>query len=118
MILVDSSIWIEHFRFPSKELANLIAARLVYGHPAVIGELACGNLSPRGQTLQLLKNLHPAPVARDEDLLDYIEANKLMGKGVGYIDVQLLASVAIMDGRLWTRDHRLKRVAETLGLSY
>jgi predicted nucleic acid-binding protein len=118
MILADSSIWIEHFRSPVREMIELAAKRLLYCHPSVIGELACGNLSDRKNTLQFLKQLHRAPVARNEDVLEFIEAHKLIGRGVGYTDVQLLASTAIMKGSLWTRDRRLKEAAESLGLSY
>ncbi len=118
MILADSSIWIEHFRSPVKEMIELAAKRLLYCHPSVIGELACGNLSERKKTLQFLKELHRAPVARNEDVMEFIEIHKLIGRGIGFIDVQLLASTSMMGGRLWTRDRRLKEAAESLGLSY
>lgn len=118
MILADSSIWIEHFRSPVREIVELAEKRLLYCHLSVIGELACGNLSDRKKTLQFLKELYRAPIARNDDVLEFIEVHRLSGRGIGFIDVHLLASTSIMGGRLWTRDRRLKEAAENLGLSY
>ena len=118
MILADTSIWIDHFRSPNQDLIALVSEGLLYCHPVVIGELACGNLADRGRRLRLLHGLHRAPVAEDMEVLEFIHTYKLMGRGVGYIDMQLLASAAMQPGRIWTRDRRLKETAESLGLSY
>jgi predicted nucleic acid-binding protein len=118
LILADSSIWIDHFRSPDPHLAGLVVRRVLCCHPAVIGELACGNLSDRDLKLGFLQALHRSPVLSDGALLRFISTHKLMGRGIGYIDVQLLASSALDAGKLWTRDKRLKEAAESLGLSY
>jgi predicted nucleic acid-binding protein len=118
MILADSSIWIDHFRSKNSRLVALVWQRLLFCHPAVVGEIACGNIADRDENLQLMQNLLQAPIAKDSDVLLFIGAHKLMGRGVGYIDMQLLASAAIVQGKLWTRDRRLKETAEGLGLSY
>jgi predicted nucleic acid-binding protein len=119
MILVDTSVWIEHLR---RGLPGLIAALEqddVLAHPFVVGELACGNLENRDELLHLLGDLPRAPVATDPEVLAFIERRSLMGRGIGYIDAHLLASVAL-DGtaRLWTRDKRLSAVAVDLKLGY
>jgi hypothetical protein len=119
MILVDTSVWVEHLR---KGLPGLIAQleqETVLTHPFVVGELACGNLENRREVLRLLGDLPGAPVATDPEVLAFIEQRALMGRGVGYIDAHLLASV-ILDGaaRLWTRDKRLATVALDLRLNY
>jgi len=118
MILADTSIWIDHFRSPNPDLVAVVLQRLIFCHPGVIGEVACGNLFDRAGKLILLQELHRAPVADDSDVLSFIERHRLMGQGIGYIDMQLLASTMILGGRIWTRDRRLKRVAEVLGVSY
>lgn len=88
-------------------------------HPFVLGELACGNLENRGEILRLLGDLPPAPTATDPEVLDFIERRSLMGRGIGYIDVHLLASAALGGvARLWTRDRRLSAAAAELGLGF
>ena len=118
MILPDTSIWIDHFRSPNQHLAGLVSKRVLCCHPAVIGEVACGNLANRDLKLNLMKRLHRAPVASDDNVLGFIASHKLMGRGIGYVDVHLLASTAIDLGLLWTLDRRLNEVAASLGLSY
>ena len=118
MILADSSIWIDHLRFANQELDSLLARWEVSCHPCVIGELACGNMSDRKKRIQLLQELPQAPVAGHAEVLHFIERHNLMGRGVGYIDMQLLASTAIDSGLLWTLDRRLNELAASLGLSY
>lgn len=119
MILVDTSVWIEHLR---RGLAGLMAALdqgNVLTHPFVIGELACGNLKNRDELLRLLGDLPRAPVATDTEVLAFIERRALMGRGIGYIDAHLLASVTLdRSARLWTRDKRLAAVAGDLKLAY
>ena len=112
MILVDTSVWIDHLRKGDAELARKLEAGDVLAHPFVIGELACGNLANRHAILALLRTLPAAQVASDDEVLGFIERRKLMGRGIGYIDVHLLASLALTHGsRLWTRDKRLAAVA-------
>ena len=88
-------------------------------HPFVLGELGCGNLKNRGEVLQLLGELPVAPMATDPEALDFIERRALMSRGIGYVDVHLLASVALAGtAQLWTRDKRLAAVAADLELAY
>lgn len=118
MILVDTSVWVDHFRRNVPELADALERGDVLMHPFVIGELACGNLKDRREVLGLLAALPAAVVATNEETLDFIEGRKLMGKGIGYIDAHLLASVTLtVDARLWTRDKRLGAVAADLRLA-
>ena len=117
MILVDTSVWVDHLRKSDRGLAALLTASNVLMHPFVIGELACGNLRKRDQILALLKNLPRAGVATDNEVLFFIERQTLMGRGLGFVDVHLLASVALHGtARLWTRDKRLRAAADSLGL--
>lgn len=119
MILVDSSIWIDHLRAGVSALAELLNAGRVLTHPLVVGELACGNLKNRKGVLSLLQDLPAAPVATDEEVLFLIERRGLMGKGIGYVDAHLLASISVTGtGRIWTRDKRLVAVAGSIGLAF
>ena len=112
MILVDTSVWIDHLRKGDAELARTLEAGDVLSHPFVIGELACGNLANRRSILALLGTLPAAQIATDDEVMGFIERRRLMGRGIGYIDVHLLASVALTRGsRLWTRDKRLAAIA-------
>ena len=118
MILVDTSVWIDHLRAGDKELQALLNTGQVLMHPFILGELACGNLRNRNEVLTLLNNLPRAPVANDHEVLLFIERHSLMGRGIGYIDAHLLASVALCaPARLWTRDKRLAAIAGVLGLA-
>lgn len=117
MILVDTSVWVDHLRKGDRGLAELLTASNVLMHPFVIGELACGNLRKRDQILALLKNLPRAGVATDDEVLFFVERHALMGRGLGFVDMHLLASVALHGtARLWTRDKRLRAAADSLGL--
>lgn len=119
MILVDTSVWVDHLREGAPALAAVLEQGRVVTHPFVLGELACGNLKNRGEVLQLLGELPGAPVATDAEALDFIERRALMGRGIGYLDVHLLASVVLAgSARLWTRDKRLAAVADDLDLAY
>ena len=118
MILADTSVWIAHLREGSPVLAEALENARVLKHPFVIGELACGNLTNRKEVLRLLGALPKAPTATDHEVLTFIEQNALMGRGVGYIDVHLLASVALAaSARLWTLDKRLATIAVELGFA-
>jgi predicted nucleic acid-binding protein len=119
VILVDTSVWIDHLRSGEPVLATALEGGRVLMHPFVRGELACGNLKNRAEVLQLLEDLPAAPTATDPEVLGMIERRYLMGRGIGYIGVHLLASTALADlGRLWTRDSRLAAVAVELELAF
>jgi predicted nucleic acid-binding protein len=118
VILVDSSIWIEHLRSGSAILTELLDDGEVLAHPFVIGELTLGNLHPRDPFLSNLRDLPQAIVAEDEEVLRLINRQALFGRGIGYVDAHLLAAVRLTSGsRLWTRDQRLHAVADALGLA-
>ncbi len=119
MILVDTSVWVDHLRVGDEELTDLLNSTKVLAHPFVVGELACGNLRDRAEVLALLKELPQAPIATDAEALFFIERHELMGRGIGYIDAHLLATTSLGDpARLWTRDKRLRAVADSLALAY
>jgi predicted nucleic acid-binding protein len=119
VILVDTSVWIDYLRSGDLLLVAALEGGRVMMHPFVLGELACGNLANRSEVLELLGNLPAAPTATDPEAVDFIERRSLMGRGVGYIDVHLLASIALSgDGRLWTRDRRLAAAATDLELAF
>ena len=116
MILVDTSVWVDHLRSGDAQLAELLERGAVLGHPFVVGEIACGSLRDRGAILALLQHLPMATVAEPDEVLAYISRHRLHGKGIGYVDAHLLASTALTGGaKLWTRDRRLHAVAGELG---
>ena len=117
MILVDTSVWIDHLRAGEEELVALLNSARVLSHPFVVGELACGNLRHRDEVLTLMGELPQITVATDAEVLYFIEQHGLMGRGIGYIDAHLLAAVSLASpARLWTRDRRLAAVAADLGV--
>lgn len=119
MILVDTSIWIGHLRSGENRLADLLNRSQVLAHPFVTGELACGNLRNRVEILELLNNLPQSPVASATEALHFIESNQLMGLGVGYIDIHLLAATALAENAtLWTGDKRLNNIAGKMKLAF
>lgn len=118
MILVDTSVWIDHLRVGEDRLDTLLNGDRVFTHPFVIGELACRNIHNRVDVLKLLKNLPQAPLASQEEMLFFIEKNQIMGRGIGFVDAHLMAAAAMADAtRIWTRDKRLERVAADLNLA-
>lgn len=118
MILVDTSVWVDHLRKGDAELKNLLEHGSVLSHPFVVGELALGNIPKRNVLLAAIVDLPKATMAEDEEVLRFISDYSLFGLGVGYIDVHLLAAVKLTAGAsLWTRDKRLLRVAKKLRLS-
>ena len=118
MILVDTSIWVEHLRRGAPALVQRLEEGQVCIHPFIVGELACGTLNARRQILDLLRALPQVPVADDEEILMFIEHHRLMGRGIGYVDVHLLASAQITDGTLlWTRDKRLGEIAAEMDIA-
>lgn len=119
MILVDTSVWVDHLRRADPFLADALAAGLVLAHPFVIGELACGVLPGRAEVLSLLHELPFAAVASPAEALGFIDRHALAGRGVGYVDVHLLASAKITRSAvLWTKDRRLAAIADELGVGH
>jgi predicted nucleic acid-binding protein len=119
LILVDTSVWVDHLRRGDLGLVALLERTAVVMHPFVVGEIACGSLKDRQSLLELLHDLPRAVIATDDEAMQFIERHRLFGKGIGYIDVHLLASVALTGGaQLWTRDQRLRQVAAAMGFAY
>jgi hypothetical protein len=119
VILLDTSVWIDHLRQGDAQVASVLQSGLVLTHPFVIGELACGQLKSRTEVLGLLAALPQARVAQDQEVLFFVERHGLMGRGIGYIDAHLLAATALTeDTRLWTRDKRLDSLAREFELAY
>ena len=118
MILVDTSIWVDHFRRGREELVSLLQRVEVVTHPFVIGELSCGNLKNRKAILGLLAELPRVTIAEDEEVLELVESRKLMGNGIGWMDAHLLASSLISGTPLWTADKKLRSVSAVLGVLY
>jgi len=118
VVIVDTSIWVTHLRRGSRHLGELLLDAQVVCHPFIIGELACGNIKNRDEFLSLLHSLPMAPVVTLDELLFFIERNKLTGMGIGFVDVHLLASAQLSRLPLWTSDRALKLVANELKLAY
>jgi predicted nucleic acid-binding protein len=118
VILVDTSVWVEHLRLASARLSELLGDGEVLVHPFVLGELALGNLRRRDAFLSDLRDLPRATVASDEEVVDLIDRQTLFGRGIGYVDAHLLAAARLTSGtKLWTHDRRLQAVAAQLGLA-
>ena len=118
MILVDTSVWINHLRHGEALLTRALLAMEVGIHPFVVGEIACGNLKNRQEILQLLQGLPPMQKALDSEVMHFIEHKNLMGRGIGYVDAHLCASALLSGARLWTRDKRLLATAQALNLAW
>lgn len=117
MILVDTSVWVDHLRAGLADLGVLLENGAVLMHPFVVGELACGHLSARESTIELLQQLRSITVADHAEVMAFIEGQRLHGQGVGYVDVHLLAAAALDGARLWTKDRRLRALATKLNLA-
>jgi len=118
MVLVDTSIWVTHLRQGSRQLEKLLMDAEVVSHPFIIGELACGNLNNRDEILSLLQSLPMTPTIEFDEFLFFIDQNHLMGKGVGFVDIHLLASAQLLGIPLWTADKMLKSAADHLELTF
>lgn len=119
MILLDTSVWIDHFRQGDAQVTSVLQSGQVLVHPFVIGELACGALKLRGEILDLLAALPRVRVAEEQEVLFFIERHGLMGREIGYVDAHLLAATALTEGaRLLTRDRRLAALARELELAH
>jgi predicted nucleic acid-binding protein len=117
-VLVDTSVWIDHFRRGHGRLEALLEEGLVICHPFVVGELACGTLRNRTEVLHLMESLVTVESVTNSEALRFIESKHLMGRGIGYVDVHLLAASQLAGVLLWTKDRRLRSVAEDLGLMF
>jgi len=118
MVLADTSVWIAHLRSGNRHLAELLKDTEVLCHPFVVGELACGNMRNRKEILTLLHALPTAPVITQDEFLAFVDSNKLMGRGIGFVDVHLLASSRLAGVPIWTADKSLKATAHELKLNY
>ena len=116
-VLVDTSVWVDHLRKGEALLEDLLSAGQVATHPFIIGELACGNLSNRDEILKFLSELPLAETATNKEVMHLIERHGLGGKGLGWIDMNLLASALLSNMPLWTRDHRLAAAAKAIGVA-
>jgi predicted nucleic acid-binding protein len=118
-VLVDTSVWVDHFRRPNQALVDLLQQDAVLIHPWVLGELACGSPPSRAQTLADLAALRPARVATVDEVMALVERERLYGQGCGLVDLGLLASTLLTEGaRLWTLDRRLATMAGRLGAAH
>jgi len=118
MILLDTSVWVDHLRRGDARVVQILESGEAACHALVIGELACGNLKSRAQVIDLLRALPRSVPATDDEVLYFIERHKLMGRGIGYVDAHLLAAAALGESLLWTRDQRLHTIAVALGLAF
>jgi predicted nucleic acid-binding protein len=118
MVLVDTSVWISHLRYGNSKLQNLLEDSRVVSHPFIIGELACGNLSNRAEIISLMQSLPMLDVVEQEELLLFIEHNQMMGKGLGFVDVHLVAAAILAGIPLWTRDKKLKQACSRLNIDF
>jgi predicted nucleic acid-binding protein len=116
MILVDTSVWIEHLRAGNERLKTLLFDEQVLSHPFVIGELACGTLRKREEILSMLRALPEAHLLEHEEVLSFLQARRLYGRGIGWVDAHLLASTLLTGCRLWTFDKPLRKAAAALNV--
>ena len=118
MVLVDTSVWVLHLREGNSVLEKLLNKGQVMCHRFIIGEIACGNIKNRTEILTLLQLLPLATQAKHEEVMEFIETNKLMGKGLGYVDMHLSASAMLTGIPIWTFDKKLDETAKELGISF
>jgi predicted nucleic acid-binding protein len=118
VVLVDTSLWVSHLRKGVLALQTLLLEAEVACHPYIVGELACGNIKNRDEFLTLLQALPMLPVVTQEEFMHFVDSNKLMGTGIGFVDVHLLASSRLMQIPLWTEHKKLKAAATKLKLHY
>jgi len=119
MILADTSVWIDYIRRPNLRFAQALRDEQILSHPFVIGELALGGVTSATRIAKEIKKLFAVPVATEAEALIMIESLPLVGSGIGYVDAHLIASVRLKPGtRLWTREGKLHKVAERLGVAF
>lgn len=117
MILADTSVWTDHLRRGNARLEELLETAFVSCHPFIIGELACVTMRNRAEVLALMSELPGARVATSDEALSFLETHRLMGRGLGYVDVHLLAAAMLDRMPLWTLDRRLAAEAHRLGVA-
>ncbi len=118
MVLVDTSVWVDHLRAGHPGLAALLNDGEVACHPFIIGELACGGLKNRDEILSLLQAIPASTVAKHEEVMDFIDDHRLMNRGIGYIDVHLLASALLTGTPILTFDKKLAEISEEFGMNF
>ena len=118
MIVIDTSVWIDHFRREHTQIVMLLISGDLHHHPLVTAELAMGNLHNWRRTVTLLGQLPQALYVSQAEMLDFVEDAGLAGSGIGMVDAHLLASTRAVGGRLWTQDRRLFEQADRLGVAY
>ena len=118
MVLADTSIWIDHFRNSNDQLAELLHDGEVFCHPLIIGELACGNIKNRKEILSDLQALPQSAVIEHDEIMIFIDKNQIMGKGLGYVDMAILASALVTMIPLWTFDQKLSAIAKKMNINY
>jgi predicted nucleic acid-binding protein len=118
MILTDTSVWISHFRESQPYLEQALVDCKVFMHPFVLGEIACGNLRSRSQTLHMLARLPSSVSASNDEVLAMLEQHRFFGRGLGWVDVHLLASARLTGCRLWTLDNPLRDAAAAFKIGY
>ena len=118
LILVDTSVWIKHFREGQNHLVSLLEQGFIACHPFIIGELACGSLKNRAEIINLLEALPKVKVLEHAEVMEFIETQKLMSLGIGYVDTHLLGSSLLSDTPLWTFDKSLVKAAKTFSIGY
>jgi predicted nucleic acid-binding protein len=117
-MLVDTSVWVDHLRRRNARLAAALESMPVMTHPFVIGELSCGQLMQRREVLGFLNALPVLPVADHEEVLEFVAAHRFYGRGLGCVDMHLLAAARLAQQPIWTLDKRLAAAAGELGLAY
>jgi len=118
MVLVDTSVWVSHLREGNTTVEKLLNEGDVVCHPFIVGELACGNLKNRAEILSLLQALPMSVQAEHDEVMKFIENNRLMGKGLGYVDVHLLAAASLTGVPIWTFDKKLDDVSQEMWLNF
>lgn len=119
MILPDTNIWIDHLRRPDADFTSLLLRKQVRLHPFVLGEMALGLQGPARRFIELFAEVRQPAVASPAEMFEFIESRELRGTGIGYVDAHLLAATILGAGdQLWTRDKRLRKQAERLGVAY
>jgi predicted nucleic acid-binding protein len=118
MVLVDTSVWVSHLRGDAAQLSELLEKGVVATHPYVIGELACGRLGNRKEILTLMQDLPAALMAEHEEILGFLEAHELMGRGLCWVDAHLLASALLTGLPFWTEDEALADAAAGLNIAF
>jgi len=118
MILIDSSVWIDHFRTENSLLSGLLMQGAIVMHEFILGELAIGNFKNRKEILTLLDSIPKLSKLTHDEFLYFLEQNSFYSKGVGFVDIHLLGSTKLAGVKIWTLDKRLLKLATSLNLNY